>query len=66
MKTESRVADVQGRPDLGVAVLNAPTGHIELKAPDRGANPNRIRGHDRRQWNNFQNLLNLIYTLAFA
>ena len=62
VKTESRVADVQGRPDLGVAVLNAPTGHMELKAPDRGANPNRFTGHDRRQWNNFKNLPNLIYT----
>ncbi len=62
VKTESRVADVQGRPDLGVAVLNAPTGHMELKAPNRGANPNRFTGHDRRQWNNFKNLPNLIYT----
>ena len=62
VKTESRVADVQGRPDLGVAVRNAPTGHMELKAPGRGANPSRFRGHDRQQWNNFRNLPNLIYT----
>ena len=62
VKTESRVADIHGRPDVGVAVFNAPTGHIELKAPSRGANPNRFKGHDRRQWDNFKNLPNLIYT----
>ena len=62
VKTESRVADIQGRPDVGVAVINAPTGHVELKAPGRGANPNQFKGHDRQQWNNFKNLPNLIYT----
>ena len=62
VKTESRVADVGGRPDLGVDLRGALTGHMELKAPGRGANPNRFRGHDRQQWNNFKNLPNLIYT----
>ena len=62
VKTESRVADIGGRPDLGVALRGALTGHLELKAPGRGANPNRFTGHNRRQWNNFKNLPNLIYT----
>ena len=62
VKTESRVADVGGRPDMGVALRGALSGHLELKAPGRGANPNRFRGHDRQQWNNFKNLPNLIYT----
>ena len=61
-KTESRVADVHGRPDLGVGVREVLIGHIELKAPGRGANPNRFTGRDRDQWRNFQDLPNLIYT----
>ena len=61
-KTESRVADVHGRPDLGVGVREVLTGHIELKAPGRGADPKNFRGHDRDQWENFKNLPNLIYT----
>ena len=61
-KTESRYAEVGGRPDLGIDVGGALCGHIELKAPGHGVNPNRFRGHDRRQWNNFKNLPNLIYT----
>ncbi len=61
-KTESRYVEVGGRPDLGVAVRGALTGHVELKAPGRGANPTRFRAHDRGQWDNFKNLPNLIYT----
>ena len=61
-KPESRYAEVGGRPDMGIDLNRALCGHIELKAPGRGVNPNRFRGHDRRQWNNFKNLPNLIYT----
>ena len=61
-KTESRYAEVGGRPDLGIDVRGALCGHIELKAPGHGVNPNRFTGHDRQQWSNFQNLPNLIYT----
>lgn len=61
-KTESRYAEVGGRPDLGIDVRGALCGHIELKAPGYGVSPNRFTGHDRQQWSNFQNLPNLIYT----
>lgn len=61
-KTESRVADVHGRPDLGVGVREVLTGHIELKAPGHGVDPRNFRGHDHDQWQNFKNLPNLIYT----
>ena len=37
-------------------------GHIELKQPGVGANPNRYRGHDADQWKRFQALPNVIYT----
>jgi hypothetical protein len=54
--------DHLGRPDLGVAVRGLLAGHIELKAPGKGANPEKLKGSDREQWERFKNLPNLIYT----
>ena len=61
-KTESRVSDMRGRPDLGVGVQGVLTGHIELKAPGHSVDPRNFRGHDHDQWQNFKSLPNLIYT----
>ena len=61
-KSESRYAEVGGRPDFGIGVHKLLSGHIELKAPGHGVNPNRFTGRNRQQWNNFKNLPNLIYT----
>lgn len=49
------------RPDM--AVLNgALIGHVELKAPGKGADPRRFgKGHDRDQWEKLKALPNLIY-----
>ena len=55
-------ADELGRPDLGVAVKGLLNGHVELKAPGKGADPAKFKGGDREQWERFQNLPNLIYT----
>ena len=54
-------ADI-GRPDLGVTAGGLLCGYVELKAPGRGARPERFRGRDREQWQRFQALPNLIYT----
>jgi hypothetical protein len=54
--------DRLGRPDIGVAVKGLLAGHIELKAPKKGANPEKLKGSDREQWERFKNLPNLIYT----
>ncbi|MYE46493.1 MAG: N-6 DNA methylase, partial [Chloroflexi bacterium] len=51
-----------GRPDLGVTAGGLLCGHIELKAPGRGARADRFRGRDREQWERFKALPNLIYT----
>ena len=59
--TEIQV-DELGRPDIGVMVGALLTGHVELKAPGKGANPARFRGHDRAQWDKFKDLPNLLYT----
>lgn len=61
-KTESTVAGLGGRPDIGVAVSGLLTGHVELKAPGTGARPGKFKGENRKQWEKFQALPNLVYT----
>ncbi|PDW03146.1 type ISP restriction/modification enzyme [Candidatus Viridilinea mediisalina] len=59
--SEVQVADVGGRPDLGVVLDGLLVGYVELKAPGKGAEPTRFKGDDRAQWEKFKNLPNLIY-----
>ncbi|MBM4285288.1 MAG: DNA methyltransferase [Deltaproteobacteria bacterium] len=62
--TEVR-AEQLGRPDIGIAVRSLLTGHVELKAPGKGADPEKFKNKsDREQWERFKNLPNLIYTDA--
>lgn len=51
-----------GRPDMGITVKKLLVGHVELKAPGKGANPDRFKGRDKEQWERFKDLPNLIYT----
>lgn len=60
--TEVRAADLGVRPDIGVSVGGLLCGYVELKAPGKGANPRRYKGHDREQWQRLRDLPNLIYT----
>jgi len=60
--TEVQERLLSGRPDVGVAVKSLLSGHIELKAPGKGADPNKLKGADKQQWEKFKNLPNLIYT----
>ena len=43
-----------GKPDYAVHASKLLTGFVELKAPGKGANPNRFTGHDAQQWKRFQ------------
>ena len=61
-RTEVHPWDVDGRPDIGVVANGLLTGHVELKSPGLGAHPEGFRGHNRRQWERFKALPNLIYT----
>ncbi|MDE2745674.1 MAG: N-6 DNA methylase [Chloroflexota bacterium] len=61
-RTEIHPDDIEGRPDLGVVADRLLVGHIELKAPDVGARPERFRGANRKQFQRFAALPNLIYT----
>ena len=60
---ESAIADLKTRPDYAITVRRALTGHVELKAPGKGADPRRFRDpHDKAQWEKLQSLPNLLYT----
>src|SRR3990167_4710962 len=60
---ESIVSDLRPRPDSAVTVQGALVGFIELRAPEKGADPRRFRDvHDKAQWQRLQSLPNLIYT----
>lgn len=60
--TEVHIEEPAGRPDIGVTVKSLLAGHIELKAPGKGANPKRFKASDKQQWERFKNLPNLLYT----
>ena len=61
-RTEVRVDDVEGRPDLGVTLDGLLIGLIELKAPGVGARPETFSGRNAEQWKRFKEFPNLIYT----
>ncbi|CAM2154501.1 N-6 DNA methylase [Paraburkholderia tropica] len=59
---ETLLADRGGRPDFGVSIGKLLCGYIELKAPGKGADVSTFTGHDRRQWEKFKNLPNILYS----
>ncbi|MDR1350087.1 MAG: N-6 DNA methylase, partial [Zoogloeaceae bacterium] len=59
---ETLLANGGGRPDYGVACGKLLCGHVELKAPGKGANTAQFTGHDKRQWERFKNLPNILYS----
>ena len=61
-RTEAHATDVEARPDVGVASNRLLCGFVELKAPGKGARPERFTGADKKQWEKFKALPNLIYT----
>ena len=52
------------RPDFGIRVGGILVGHVELKAPGKGADPTKFArtSHDGKQWVKNQALANLIYS----
>ena len=59
---ETRLAELSTRPDLAVKKDGLICGHIELKAPGNGADPDDFTGSNARQWKKLQAHPNLIYT----
>jgi hypothetical protein len=60
-RTEART-DLGVRPDLGVSVNQLLAGHVELKAPGKGARVKTFSGHDREQFKALSDHPNLLYT----
>lgn len=58
---EFHIKDI-GRPDYAVNCQDALCGYVEVKRPGKGVDPARYRGHDKRQWESFKALPNILYT----
>jgi hypothetical protein len=59
---ESSLSTLQTRPDYAITLRNVLVGYVEIKAPGKGADPRRYKGHDKEQWEKLQSLPNLLYT----
>ena len=59
---ESSLSTLKTRPDYAITLRNVLVGFVEIKAPGKGADPRRYRGHDKEQWEKLQSLPNLLYT----
>ncbi|MFN8185910.1 MAG: type ISP restriction/modification enzyme [Gaiellales bacterium] len=60
-RTEA-LTDLGVRPDLGVSIGRLLAGHVELKAPGKGARARSFTGHDREQFNALSDHPNLLYS----
>ncbi|MCE5247378.1 MAG: type ISP restriction/modification enzyme [Candidatus Polarisedimenticolia bacterium] len=59
---ETTLDDNLGRPDYSVTRHRLSYGHVELKAPGKGADVTHFAGHDKEQWARFSNLPNILYS----
>jgi hypothetical protein len=59
---ESSLSTLKTRPDYAITLRKALVGYVEVKAPGKGADPSRYKGHDKEQWEKLQSLPNLLYT----
>lgn len=60
---ETRLEELEVRPDYAIEVDGAVCGYIEIKQPGLGADAPALTGrHNVRQWNRLSQLPNLIYT----
>jgi hypothetical protein len=59
---ESSLSTLKTRPDYAITLHNVLVGFVEVKAPGKGADPRRYKGHDKEQWEKLQSVPNLLYT----
>jgi hypothetical protein len=59
---ESALSTLKTRPDFAITLRGLLVGFVEVKAPGKGADPRRYKGHDKEQWEKLQSLPNLLYT----
>ena len=58
---EARLPDRMGKPDFAVHRGGLLAGYAELKAPGAGADARRFRGRNRRQFERFSGVPNMLY-----
>ncbi len=59
---ETSLSSLKTRPDYAITIRNVLVGFVEVKAPGKGADPRRNKGHDKEQWEKLKSLPNLVYT----
>ncbi len=59
---ESSLSSLKTRPDYAITLRNLLVGFVEIRAPGKGSDPRRYKGHDKEQWEKLQSLPNLLYT----
>lgn len=61
---ESLLSDLKVKPDYAIEVDGALAGHIEVKAPGKGADPTlwSAKSRNGQQWEKLKNLPNVLYT----
>jgi hypothetical protein len=59
---ESSLSSLKVRPDYAITLRKVLVGFVEVKAPGKGADPRRYKGHDKEQWEKLQSVPNLLYT----
>ncbi|MFF3614647.1 type ISP restriction/modification enzyme [Streptomyces sp. NPDC002580] len=58
---EVPLVDIGVRPDYAVHIADALIGHVELKRPGAGADPETFTGRNARQWHKLKLLPNVLY-----
>lgn len=58
---ETPLPDRLGRPDYAVHIAKLLTGYVELKAPGVGAIASRYKGHNKKQFQRFSAIPNILY-----
>ncbi len=58
---ETPLPDRLGRPDYAVHLNKLLAGYVELKAPGVGADAARFKGHNKKQFERFSAIPNLLY-----
>jgi hypothetical protein len=59
---ETSLSSLKTRPDYAITLRGVLVGYVEVKAPGKGADPRRYKGHDKDQWEKLKALPNLLYT----
>lgn len=59
---EVSLSDLKSRPDFAVLVADLLVGFIEIKAPGKGADPRKYKGHDKTQSQRLLLRPNIIFT----